>query len=109
MKTKRLSFWLGAIFLVLMVMAISSVGAWGAQNEKAKLPNKVIIGTHPIGSVYNLIGAAVAGVIGAHTPMKALVKANAGTSAWLVLMDSKGRSGYNGAGDIRCVLRYLGI
>jgi TRAP transporter TAXI family solute receptor len=46
------------------------------------------IGTHPIGSVLNVIGNATAIVIGKHTPMKATVKPMAGPNSWYPLMET---------------------
>lgn len=73
--TKRIS---------LMLVALMLIGsAWGAD-----LPKRLTIGTHPVGSIYNLAGTAVAKVVGTHTKMRVFVRAMAGTSAWVPLMDS---------------------
>jgi hypothetical protein len=54
-----------------------------------QLPAVLNIGTHPIGSFFNVIGTAVATVIGKQTPMKTTVKPMAGPSAWYPLLASK--------------------
>lgn len=45
------------------------------------------IGTHPVGTRFNVIGTAVAKVIGEKTPYRITVKAMAGPVAWLPYME----------------------
>lgn len=46
------------------------------------------IGTHPTGSFFNIVGTAVATVVGKHTPVKTTVKPMAGPFAWFPLMET---------------------
>ncbi len=55
----------------------------------AELPKRLTIGTHPVGSTYNLAGTAVSKVVGSHTEMRVFVRALAGTSAWVPMMDTR--------------------
>jgi len=50
------------------------------------LPTILNIGTHPVGSFFNVVGTAVATVVGKHTPMKTTVKPMAGPAAWYPLV-----------------------
>jgi TRAP transporter TAXI family solute receptor len=54
-----------------------------------KLPPILNIGTHPVGSFFNVVGTAVATVVGKHTPMKTTVKPMAGPTAWYPLLISE--------------------
>ena len=49
-------------------------------------PSIISIGTHPVGSFFNIVGTAVATVVGKHTSMKTTVKPMAGPSAWYPLV-----------------------
>lgn len=51
-----------------------------------QLPSILNIGTHPVGSFFNVVGTAVATVVGKHTPMKTTVKPMAGPAAWYPLV-----------------------
>ena len=74
-KILRLFF----IFVFLMV--------WGVGEGLAEqLPSMLNIGTHPVGSFFNVVGTAVATVVGRHAPMKTTVKPMAGPSAWYPLL-----------------------
>jgi TRAP transporter TAXI family solute receptor len=54
-----------------------------------QLPAILNIGTHPVGSFFNVVGTAVATVVGKQTPMKTTVKPMAGPSAWFPLLSTK--------------------
>jgi TRAP-type uncharacterized transport system substrate-binding protein len=70
-------------FILVVAFSFMVVGSSSAAEKKLRL------GAQPVGSVFNLIGTAVAKVVGDHTSFKILVRAVAGTSAWLPLMDSR--------------------
>jgi len=53
------------------------------------LPRILNIGTHPVGSFFNMVGTAVATVVGRHTAMKTTVKPMAGPAAWYPLLAAK--------------------
>ena len=59
-----------------------SIGGVSAQ----QLPGILNIGTHPVGSFFNIVGTATATVVGKHTPMRTTVKPMAGPSAWYPLL-----------------------
>jgi TRAP transporter TAXI family solute receptor len=62
---------------------------WNIKGPVAQqLPPILNIGTHPVGSFFNVVGTAVATVVGKHTPMKTTVKPMAGPSAWYPLVSS---------------------
>jgi TRAP transporter TAXI family solute receptor len=67
------------IFGILLVLNIKGT-------EAEQLPSILNIGTHPVGSFYNVVGTAVATVVGKHTPMKTTVKPMAGPAAWYPLV-----------------------
>lgn len=54
-----------------------------------QLPEILNIGTHPVGSFFNIVGTATATVVGKYTPMKTTVKPMAGPSAWYPLLASQ--------------------
>jgi TRAP transporter TAXI family solute receptor len=54
-----------------------------------QLPPILNVGTHPIGSFFNVVGTAVATVVGKHTAMKTTVKPMAGPSAWYPLITTQ--------------------
>jgi len=53
------------------------------------LPTILNVGTHPVGSFFNVVGTAVATVVGKHSPMKTTVKPMAGPSAWYPLIKTQ--------------------
>jgi TRAP transporter TAXI family solute receptor len=78
-------------YLLVLLIAVGLVimGYTKVQAQETQLTEKASIATHPVGSFFNVFGIALAGVITRHSPIKALVKATGGTSAWLPLMDSR--------------------
>jgi TRAP transporter TAXI family solute receptor len=85
----------GSVSMAVVSMLILGLGgilfglADGAQSATTELPKRIVIATHPFGSMFNMMGTGVAEVISKNSPMKAIVKATGGTSAWLPLMESK--------------------
>lgn len=72
---------------MLILMALLT---WQVNEIKGQqLPPILNIGTHPVGSFYNIVGTAVATIVGKHTPMKATVKPMAGPAAWYPLVATK--------------------
>jgi TRAP transporter TAXI family solute receptor len=51
-----------------------------------QLPPILNVGTHPMGSLFNAVGTAVATVVAKYSPMKATVKPMSGPAAWYPLM-----------------------
>jgi TRAP transporter TAXI family solute receptor len=75
-------------FVFLLIFALLSI--WSPPGVSAQqLPPILNIGTHPVGSFFNVVGTAVATVVGKHTPMKTTVKPMAGPTAWYPLLVSK--------------------
>jgi hypothetical protein len=75
-------------YLVWVVM-FGVLFCWSIKGSVAQqLPPILNIGTHPVGSFFNVVGTAVATVVGKHTPMKTTVKPMAGPSAWYPLVSS---------------------
>jgi TRAP transporter TAXI family solute receptor len=74
-----------ALFLVLGILLFCNVKGTTAQ----QLPPILSIGTHPIGSFYNMAGTGVAVVVGKHAHIKAIVKPMTGPAAWLPLMETE--------------------
>lgn len=73
----------------IMILIFVSGLLWGGSIgpvSAEQLPPILNIGTHPIGSFFNIVGTAVATVVGKHTPMKTTVKPMAGPSAWYPLL-----------------------
>jgi TRAP transporter TAXI family solute receptor len=68
-----------------VVLALTSSGFTA---EKA-LPKTISIATHPLGSMFNIIGTAAASVINNHTPIRATVKPMTGPVAWYPLLETK--------------------
>jgi TRAP transporter TAXI family solute receptor len=69
------------------VLVIGFLFAGLAPSEAAeKLPTILNIGTHPVGSFFNMVGTAVATVVGRHSSMKTTVKPMAGPAAWYPLL-----------------------
>ncbi len=75
------------ILLVLMAGLLWGGGVTAVFSEQ--LPPILNIGTHPVGSFFNVVGTAVATVVGKQTPMKTTVKPMAGPSAWYPLLATK--------------------
>jgi TRAP transporter TAXI family solute receptor len=75
------------VFVVLLILGFLFL--WSAQEVRSQqLPTILNIGTHPVGSFFNVVGTAVATVVGKNTPMKTTVKPMAGPSAWYPLVSS---------------------
>jgi TRAP-type uncharacterized transport system substrate-binding protein len=74
---KRLS-----LFLVIGLLFAGLVPSVAAE----QLPTILNVGTHPVGSFFNMVGTAVATVVGRHTSMKTTVKPMAGPAAWYPLL-----------------------
>jgi len=73
----------------IMILIFVSGLLWGGNIgpvSAEQLPIILNIGTHPIGSFFNIVGTAVATVVGKYTPMKTTVKPMAGPSAWYPLL-----------------------
>jgi len=63
---------------------------WSSKEASSQqLPPILNFGTHPVGSFFNVVGTAVATVVGKHTPMKTTVKPMAGPTAWYPLLVTK--------------------
>jgi TRAP transporter TAXI family solute receptor len=76
--------------ILTLVLAMGMFMSWTIKDAFAQqLPPILNIGTHPVGSFYNVVGTAVATVIGKHTPMKTTVKPMAGPAAWFPLVVSE--------------------
>lgn len=73
---------IGVFILAAMLFLCGGVPSSGAQ----QLPSILNIGTHPVGSFFNIVGTATATVVGKYTPMKTTVKPMAGPSAWYPLL-----------------------
>ena len=70
--------------LILAIGVFMTLNVKGTLAEQ--LPPILNIGTHPIGSFFNVVGTAVATVVGKHTSMRTTVKPMAGPSAWYPLV-----------------------
>ncbi len=70
------------LFLVIGLLFLAAVPSMAAE----KLPTILNIGTHPVGSFFNMVGTAVATVVGKHSSMKTTVKPMAGPAAWYPLL-----------------------
>jgi len=76
------------LFTFTLILGILLV--WNIQVTIAQqLPPILNIGTHPVGSFFNVVGTAVATVVGKYTPMRTTVKPMAGPSAWYPLIKTK--------------------
>lgn len=76
------------VFVVILILGFLFV--WSAQEVRSQqLPTILNIGTHPVGSFFNVVGTAVATVVGKHSPMKTTVKPMAGPSAWYPLITTQ--------------------
>jgi len=75
--------------LVLILVCVLLVGGNISLVSAQQLPAILNIGTHPVGSFFNIVGTATATVIGKYTPMKTTVKPMAGPSAWYPLLASQ--------------------
>ena len=74
-----------ALFLISGVLLV-----WNIQVTIAEeLPPILDIGTHPVGSFFNVVGTAVATVVGKYTPMKTTVKPMAGPAAWYPMVETQ--------------------
>ncbi len=70
------------LILAGVMLGGGSIGLVSAQ----QLPGILNVGTHPIGSFFNIVGTATATVVGKYTPMKTTVKPMAGPSAWYPML-----------------------
>jgi TRAP transporter TAXI family solute receptor len=76
------------IFVVTLIFGFLLV--WSSKEASSQqLPPILNVGTHPVGSFFNVVGTAVATVVGKHTAMKTTVKPMAGPTAWYPLLVSK--------------------
>ena len=76
------------IFVALLILGF--LLAWNTKEVSSQqLPPILNIGTHPVGSFFNIVGTAVATVVGKHSPMKTTVKPMAGPSAWYPLIKTE--------------------
>lgn len=76
------------LFVLLLLFGFLLI--WGINEVSAQqLPSIINIGTHSVGSFYNITGTAIATVVAKHTSMKATVMPMAGPSAWYPLMVTK--------------------
>lgn len=74
-----------AFTLILGILLVWNINVTIGQ----QLPTILNVGTHPVGSFFNVIGTAVATVVGKHTSMKTTVKPMAGPSAWYPLIKTQ--------------------
>lgn len=74
-----------ALVLILGILLVWNIQVTIAQ----QLPPILNIGTHPVGSFFNVVGTAVATVVGRHTQMKTTVKPMAGPAAWYPMVTTK--------------------
>ena len=73
------------LFAFILILGI--LLTWNIHTTPAQqLPTILSIGTHPVGSFFNIVGTAVATVVGKNTPMRTTVKPMAGPSAWYPLL-----------------------
>jgi len=76
------------VFVAALIFGFLFV--WSSKEASSQqLPPILNIGTHPVGSFFNVVGTAVATVVGRHTAMKTTVKPMAGPTAWFPLLVSK--------------------
>jgi TRAP transporter TAXI family solute receptor len=76
--------------LVILVFTAGLLFVWNPYSVSAEqLPPILNIGTHPIGSFFNIVGTAVATVVGKNTSMRTTVKPMAGPSAWYPLLETE--------------------
>lgn len=75
--------------LILMFFFFSFFMLSQGSTQVVEAKSFVSIGTHPIGSFFNSVGAAVAKVTGDHTKLKATVKPMKGPVAWYPYMERK--------------------
>ena len=104
MREKRSLRLFGCILFVLFSMVftfilISAPAPLPAQTPQA-LPKTLSLGTNPVGSLYYAMGAGLAKVIGAHTPMKVSVLPQEATVWYPLLKTGEVNFGINGAADV---------
>jgi TRAP transporter TAXI family solute receptor len=76
--------------ILILVLVLVVLTTWSIKSAIAEqLPPILNIGTHPVGSFFNVVGTAVATVVGKHTPMKTTVKPMAGPTAWFPMLVTK--------------------
>jgi len=76
--------------ILILGFAIGVLFSWSVKVTMAQqLPPILNVGTHPVGSFFNVVGTAVATVVGRHTAMKTTVKPMAGPSAWYPLIKTQ--------------------
>lgn len=76
-----------AIVLVAMIL-IGGCAAPAPAPAPLSLPKEVKLGTHEVGSFFNVAGTAVASLSTKYTPMTVKVVALAGPPAWLPMMET---------------------
>jgi hypothetical protein len=76
-------------FLALVLILVFLL-AWDIRQATAEqLPPILNVGTHPVGSFFNVVGTAVATVVGRNTTMKTTVNPMAGPAAWYPMVETK--------------------
>jgi len=71
------------VFLTLFVLSISFSNVLAED-----LPRAINIGTHGVGSFFNIVGTGVAKIVGKYTPMQTKVNPMGGPVAWMPMMVS---------------------
>jgi len=74
-----------ALILILGILLVWNIKVTIAQ----QLPPILNVGTHPVGSFFNVVGTAVATVVGRNTAMRTTVNPMAGPAAWYPLIVTK--------------------
>lgn len=73
-----------------LILILGFLLLWNVIDANAQqLPPILNVGTHPMGSFFNVIGTAVATVVGKNSPMRTTVKPMAGPAAWYPLLGTK--------------------
>lgn len=76
--------------ILALVLILGTLLVWNIKLTLAQqLPPILNVGTHPVGSFFNMVGTAVATVVGKHSPMKTTVKPMAGPAAWYPMVETK--------------------
>jgi len=76
--------------ILALVLILGTLLVWNIKLTLAQqLPSILNVGTHPVGSFFNMVGTAVATVVGKHSPMKTTVKPMAGPAAWYPMVETK--------------------
>lgn len=88
MARKRLLLSVICLVLLVSLLPLAACAKTTTPAPTPVLPETVSIGTHPIGSFFNVVGSAVATITSNHTPMKATVLP-VGISSWMPSMVTK--------------------